>query len=222
MTTDTEPILITDSRVTSIPIVDCGEPLVSLSEACSTILLDTSSEQAEFLGREPDFRLRMGVAKRLQYAQRRLPNGCRLLVKDCFRPFAVQQRCYEYYGAELRTQHPNKIDREIAIEASKYVAPPEMGAHTTGSAIDLTLVNDRGQELDMGTVYDADPIASELACYTNAQNISETARRNRSLLIGAMNAAGFINYPTEWWHWSYGDRYWAFVTSAPQAMYGAV
>jgi len=29
-----------------------------------------------------------------------------------------------------------------------------------------------------------------------------------------------VNYPTEWWHWSYGDRYWAFVTGAPHALYG--
>ena len=31
-----------------------------------------------------------------------------------------------------------------------------------------------------------------------------------------------MNYPTEWWHWSYGDRYWALVTGAPAAHYGPV
>jgi D-alanyl-D-alanine dipeptidase len=35
-----------------------------------------------------------------------------------------------------------------------------------------------------------------------------------------MEGAGFVNYPTEWWHWSYGDRYWTFVVGAPQARYG--
>jgi len=35
-----------------------------------------------------------------------------------------------------------------------------------------------------------------------------------------MEGAGFVNYPTEWWHWSYGDRDWTFVVGAPQARYG--
>jgi D-alanyl-D-alanine dipeptidase len=38
-------------------------------------------------------------------------------------------------------------------------------------------------------------------------------------LAAALSAAGFVNYPTEWWHWSYGDRYWAMVTGEPAALY---
>jgi D-alanyl-D-alanine dipeptidase len=41
-------------------------------------------------------------------------------------------------------------------------------------------------------------------------------------LIDAMRAAGFVNYPTEWWHWSYGDRYWAYLLGKPAAIFGAV
>ena len=37
-----------------------------------------------------------------------------------------------------------------------------------------------------------------------------------------MTAAGLVNYPREWWHFSYGDRYWACVTGSAQARYGAV
>jgi D-alanyl-D-alanine dipeptidase len=37
-----------------------------------------------------------------------------------------------------------------------------------------------------------------------------------------MTGAGFVNYPSEWWHWSYGDRYWAVVTGEPHAIYGPV
>ncbi len=36
-----------------------------------------------------------------------------------------------------------------------------------------------------------------------------------------LGAAGLVNYPTEWWHWSYGDRYWAMATGAPGAIYGS-
>jgi zinc D-Ala-D-Ala dipeptidase len=31
-----------------------------------------------------------------------------------------------------------------------------------------------------------------------------------------------VNYPTEWWHWSYGDSYWALTTGAPAAIYGPI
>ena len=33
---------------------------------------------------------------------------------------------------------------------------------------------------------------------------------------------GLVNYPTEWWHWSFGDRYWALLTGARHALYGPV
>ena len=39
-------------------------------------------------------------------------------------------------------------------------------------------------------------------CYFAAGNISGTARQNRTLLANALEGAGLVNYPTEWWHWS--------------------
>ena len=36
-----------------------------------------------------------------------------------------------------------------------------------------------------------------------------------------LTAAGLVNYPTEWWHWSFGDRYWALLTGAAAACYDA-
>ncbi|WP_281286552.1 M15 family metallopeptidase [Herbidospora galbida] len=41
------------------------------------------------------------------------------------------------------------------------------------------------------------------------------------MLGTALTEAGLVNYPTEWWHWSYGDRYWAHVTGAGTARYGS-
>ena len=37
-----------------------------------------------------------------------------------------------------------------------------------------------------------------------------------------MTGAGFVNYPTEWWHWSYGDRYWALQSGQRVARYATV
>lgn len=77
-------------------------------------------------------------------------------------------------------------------------------------------------ELDMGTVFDAIPEETENATFFHADNISKEARRNRDILAHALQSVGFINYWTEWWHWSYGDRYWAAVTGALHALYHAV
>jgi D-alanyl-D-alanine dipeptidase len=67
----------------------------------------------------------------------------------------------------------------------------------------------------------ATPEESAGACYTRAGNISEEARAHREILGAALTSAGMVNYPTEWWHWSYGDRYWALETGAAAARYGA-
>lgn len=66
----------------------------------------------------------------------------------------------------------------------------------------------------------ASPEESEGACRTAAPNITAAARRNRRTLSAALATAGLTNYPAQWWHWSYGDRYWALATGAATARYG--
>lgn len=48
------------------------------------------------------------------------------------------------------------------------------------------------------------------------------ARERRELMAKVLSGAGLVNYPTEWWHWTYRDRYWALMTDAPAALYGPV
>jgi tetratricopeptide (TPR) repeat protein len=101
-----------------------------------------------------------------------------------------------------------------------YVSPPGVAPHVTGGAVDLTLCTETGTELPMGTQVNATPPESDEACHTAYAGVPEEAARNRRTLGAAMTAAGFVNYPMEWWHWSYGDRYWAFTTGARHAPYG--
>ncbi|GAA2461436.1 hypothetical protein GCM10010433_74610 [Streptomyces pulveraceus] len=108
----------------------------------------------------------------------------------------------------------------IRSAASRYVSPPDIAPHNAGAAVDLTLADAAGHELDLGTRMNADPEESEGACYTRAAHISEEARANRRRLGTALTAVGLVNYPTEWWHWSFGDRYWALVTGEAAALYG--
>ena len=57
---------------------------------------------------------------------------------------------------------------------------------------------------------------------TNSQKISAEARHYRQIMNSALMSAGFVNYPTEYWHWSYGDRYWAYHQGQSTAIYGVI
>ena len=57
---------------------------------------------------------------------------------------------------------------------------------------------------------------------TQTEIISLEAQKNRSIMSRALSSVGFVNYPTEYWHWSYGDRYWAYHKHKTYAIYGMV
>ncbi|MBB4918231.1 M15 family metallopeptidase [Streptosporangium saharense] len=206
-------VLISDPRVAAIPVEESGERLVDVRGR-----LRVDERMAD-----PDgafAHLRQGLVARLEEAQRRLPEGYRLLIVEGYRPPAMQQQIFNEYSAELRATFPEMSPEEIVAAASRYVSPVEVAPHTAGAAVDLTLCTEDGVELDMGSPLNATPEQSEGACYTAAPDISPQARRNREVMGAALDAAGLVNYPTEWWHWSYGDRYWAMTTGAPSALYG--
>lgn len=209
-----EIILMSDARVAAVPVQECGEPLVDVRHA---LLVDDRKDE-DSAGAE--VHLRRGVLDRLLEAQALLPVGLRLLFVEGYRPPALQRRYFEGYADELRAAHPEWPADRIRSAASRYVSPPEIAPHTAGAAVDLTLADADGRELDLGTPMNANPEQSQGACYTDADNITAEARANRAVLGKALGAAGLVNYPTEWWHWSYGDRYWALMTGTPAALYG--
>ncbi|MXN76865.1 hypothetical protein GR157_19260 [Burkholderia sp. 4701] len=92
---------------------------------------------------------------------------------------------------------------------SQYVTPPSVAGHPTGGAIDVTLC-------------DADEASSNGACRSACDTLEPQAAVHRRILFAVLEEAGFVNYPFEWWHWSYGDRYWAVVMRREHALYGAV
>jgi len=210
-------LLLSDPSVAAVPIRECGEALVDLHERGGLLVdarkrLDSAGAWAQ---------LRAGVLTRLMQADAALPAGVRLLLIEGYRPPQLQQRYFAEYRQRLQTAHPDWTDRQLDAEASKYVSPPAVAPHSCGAAIDLTLWAD-GAELDLGTPINASPLDSDNACFTAADNIGFDARERRNLLIDALSGVGLVNYPTEWWHWSYGDRYWAVATGAPAALFGPV
>lgn len=211
-------ISLFDPILRSIPVVESGEPFVDLGAAGMPVLADhqrigVSNPSVHFL------KVRQGVAERLFEAAQRLPPGLRLLIKEGYRPLALQRVYFTRRVARLRELHPNAPDAQLHELAAHYAAPPEVAAHPTGAAVDLTLATADGVELAMGSPVNANDELSSGSCYTASAFMSPQARSHRNMLIEVMAQAGFVNYPSEWWHWSYGDRYWAVATGQPHALY---
>ncbi|MCM3768715.1 M15 family metallopeptidase [Neobacillus niacini] len=211
-------VLMSDPLVSEMNIQPFQEPFVDLVNFDPELVVDHSLSN-----RTPYFSyVRLSVANKLSDAKKFLPNGLRFLIKEGFRPVHLQQLAFERSIQRVKENSANQDMNYIISEASKYVAPPHVAPHPTGGAIDLTLIDSDGIELDLGTPFDAIPQDTDNATFFAATNISEQAIQNRKLLANALQSVGFVNYFTEWWHWSYGDRYWAVMTNAEYALYESV
>lgn len=127
--------------------------------------------------------LRPAVARALKEVQRELQKkGLGLKLYDCYRPQSIQWALWK--------KVPNP----------QYVADPRKGSmHNRGSAIDLTLVDKNGRELDMGTPYDYfGPEA-----YIDFTRFAQYVLDNRKTLQNVMISKGFRTVRTEWWHFSF-------------------
>jgi D-alanyl-D-alanine dipeptidase len=121
--------------------------------------------------------------------------GHRLVLLDALRPHRVQIELWDHLdGTGLR----------------RYVADPARGSiHSFGMAIDATIVDAAGRELDMGTAFDEMTELShpELEQRHLASGALTAAQHgHRELLRGALRAAGFRGIANEWWHFELGDR----------------
>ena len=194
-------LLLSDPRVAAIPITETGEALLDVREAGLRLDGRKRDETGAYA------RLRSGVVERLLVAELRLPPGLALLVIEGHRPAWLQRDYFEEHLADLRGLHPNWSADRLRVEASTYISPLGVAPHPCGAAVDLTLSRLDGAELQMGTRVNASPKESDNACFMVATNISTEARANRLILADAIAGVGLVNYPTEWWHWSFGDRY---------------
>jgi D-alanyl-D-alanine dipeptidase len=209
-----ELVLMGDPRVAAVPVNECGDQLVDTRDYALDSDPNENPQNTLYAF------LRRSVAERLLRAQGALPTELRILLAEGYRPYEQQELYFNRRKRHLMDADPTLTDEDASLRASEFVSPPEIAPHVSGAAVDLTLVDTQGQALDMGTAIDARPEDCEGACYFDAANISAEARRNRETLAAVLSKAGFVNYPTEWWHWSYGDRYWALLTGRPHALFG--
>lgn len=217
--------LITDPKVLAIPIHDTPDIWVDLTKQ-KIIVYGPSPE----VPNNKDYTyLRKTVYEKLVKAQGKLPKGLHFCLYEGYRSFALQKMIFEKQFSNVKKRHPDWLPHQLFIETTKLVSPvinpdhsPNIPPHSTGSAMDVYLVNDAGEPIDMGIhpkdwMQDADGVLSLSA----SEHISAVAKKNRQIMSDVLSTVGFVNYPTEYWHWSYGDRYWAYVKQQPHAIYGS-
>lgn len=215
-----------------IPIVECTEPLVLLDEINPARILITSEYfNQNIIGAIERCYLRETAANLLSTAADELPHGWKLVIYDGWRPLTVQKSIFDEYYMRLKQQFPSKKHSEVLALTKRYVSLPsdnplKPSPHNTGGAIDLSIRDSTGTDLDMGSFFDdfSDcAFTSHFEFDLQEANISSESHIkliNRRILYNLMTSVGFTNYPEEWWHFDYGNQFWAKLTNQ-SAIFGA-
>jgi D-alanyl-D-alanine dipeptidase len=217
-----------------ISIEDCGELLVPL--LVDEFTLETPHPYmalgAPYGDRSPYF-VRSGVLDALRSAQAELQHQCLgwgLQIVDAYRPIPVQQFMVRYTAQQLARQQ-GQVFQQLSESAQQVILeqvyqfwalpssdPATPPPHSTGAAVDLTLVDAAGQVIDMGSPVDEVSPRSLPDHFADWRDRPETERdrawqyhQNRQLLRNIMVNAGFRQHPNEWWHFSLGDQLWAWL-----------
>lgn len=207
-----------------IPIIECGEPLVKIPlELFAVESPHPYQKLGANYGEHSPYYLRETVISNLIQAQNYLqftnPHWY-IQIFDAYRPVAIQQFMVDYSfrealanrgltAAELSPQQLEAVWEAVyeiwAVPSLDMNTPPP---HSTGAAVDITLVNDTGEIVDMGSPIDEMSERSHPDYYINSHQSYHT---HRQLLYNVMLKAGFQRNPKEWWHFSFGDQMWAWL-----------
>lgn len=193
--------------INGIKVLECKEPLEKLHNDENLFRTDGQV----FVGRKSMMERLLKAAKDVSQ------QGYRLHIFQTYRsPEEQTERRAKTYE-RLKERHPHYGEEEIFRMLNKAIAGVG-GGHQTGGAVDLSLCDKEGRLMDMGTQYREHTPKTTTHCKT----LNEDERRNRMILVKAMKRAGFVNYPAEWWHFSYGDKMWAAYKFKRHAIYGTI
>lgn len=183
-------LLITESAGCQAVLedIETGSTFVDVQSLDSTIILDIRYATENNFTEKKMYDcgkcyLRDIVAQKLLAAHKEFKKrGFRIKVFDCYRPQSVQYKLWD------------------EVPDPRYVANPDKGSvHNRGGAVDLTLVDLKGHELEMGTGYD---FFGEKA-HQDYPDLPENILENRQLLKETLRKFGFTPIRTEWWHYDY-------------------
>ena len=227
----------------NIKINECNEPLVSIPESIFRLTPHPyMSLGAPYLTGVDPWVLRSSVLKRLIRAQQYLSDispHLQLALFDAWRPISVQKFMFNYTiqetckskGIDVNDLSANGDINDVIEEVGRFWAKPSSNPltpppHSTGAAIDLTLADMTGNPLDLGGEIDFIGAESSPDFYKE-DNLGipcskhQVFHNRRSLLFSVMDQAGFVQHPNEWWHFSYGDQLWSWLSNQGNPIYGA-
>ncbi|WP_366183628.1 M15 family metallopeptidase [Flavobacterium ovatum] len=126
--------------------------------------------------------LRLKTVKALVIVNKEfMKKGYHIQLFDCYRPLDIQKKMW------------------AIVSNAQYVANPAKGSiHNRGGAVDITLVDKNGKELDMGTPFDHFGVEAS----HNYEKITDEVKQNRALLKSIMTAKYFNSFDSEWWHYN--------------------
>jgi D-alanyl-D-alanine dipeptidase len=199
----------------NIEIIDNNEALIEIRSVCNSVYPQLDKYKKPILARKQ-------VVSKLKQAIHLLPGGLTFRISSAYRTPERQKYYWNKYLQLLKKEHPEKSETYLSKLVSQYVHPwkgKHASGHLTGAALDLRLCYKRnGYKLPMET--------KKLNFRENAKlypaNIPTYLTKNRELMYRVLNKVGFANYPREYWHWSYGDVYWAESRRKDIAFYGII
>ena len=169
----------------------------------------------------PIIRVRRRVLERLKVADKLLkekyPNYQLMVVYG----YRAMEKQVKYFNEEIKKYEKDFKDRlELYEFVHEKIAVPEVSGHPTGGAVDVVIYDmAKDKIVDFGTpVHDFD----DFKCYVYYSKIREYQHNNRILLRKVMMKAGFAPYDGEWWHFSYGDKEWAYYYNKKKYLYPQV
>lgn len=200
-------------KLKEVEILESNEKLEEIKETEKIILL----KDHKFLIPK----LRKSALEKLELASSFLPKEYKILVVTAFRPADMQKKLWRNRLIQMAKAHPLTMIfryRKWKTEASKFTSPPGGSSHQYGGAVDVTILDQNNNRLDMGT--SLTDFGEKVKTHTNL--ILDEQKANRKILFDIMTKAGFVNYPNEWWHYSYGDRMWAAYSEQKSCIYGPI
>ena len=193
---------------------------------------------APYKDKETIWKLREEVVNRLikvnNFLASKNSSYC-LIIYDSWRPLEVQEFMFNRaFSLECKKLNMNdsiknmksypliikKVEKFWAFPSFDEKCPPP---HSTGGALDVSLSDEFGNLIEMGSDIDQMDATSKPDFYENfdeGEAVIWNSRRN--LLKEIMIKFGFVQHPNEWWHFSYGDQLWAWKNKKTNAFYGKI
>ena len=164
-------------------------------------------------------RIRTYIYQMILNAKSYLPEGYYFKIYEAYRPLEEQKKLWHEVVQKIKNERPDldPESEEFVDICDTFCANPyrQGSGHQSGAAIDVALCDKNGNDFDMGGVVRGFSETADFEC-----EVSIEARKNRTILKNALEQVGFVNYPAEWWHYSFGDRLWAKLTGSKIAIFG--